>query len=88
MENEKAEIYAAVKKIIYERLNTTPVEIELEAHLQDDLGADSLDLVELVLHLEEEYGIPIDEDQAEKLQTIGDIVDFIYIAKSDLGDVD
>jgi len=78
MHQRKTEVFASIKKIISKRLNTTPEQIELTAYLQDDLGADSLDLVELVLLLEEEYGIPIDEEQAEALQTIGDIVDFIY----------
>ena len=81
MNQDKSKVFASVKKIISTRLNTAPEAIDLNAHMQDDLGADSLDLVELVLHLEDEYGIPIDEDQAEKLQTIGDVVDFIYKAQ-------
>ena len=84
----KSEVYASVKRLISNRLNIAPEEIDLKAHLQDDLGADSLDIVELVLHLEDEYGIPIDEDQAEELQTIGDVVDFIHNAQGDLGGVD
>ncbi len=88
MNQEKSKVYASVKKIISNRLDIAPEAIDLKAHMQDDLGADSLDLVELVLHLEDEYGIPIDEDQAEELQTIGDVVDFIHTAQSDLRDVD
>ena len=78
MQQEKIEIFAAVKKIISEKLNTKPQDVTLDAYLQDDLGADGLDLVEFVLHLEENFGLPIDEDQAEALQTVGDVVDFIF----------
>ncbi len=66
-----------VKKIIREQLNVTDEQITPEASFIDDLGADSLDQVELVMALEEEFGKDIPEEEAEKLQTVGSVVAYI-----------
>lgn len=66
-----------VKDIIVEQLGVKPDQVTPEAKLIEDLGADSLDAVELVMALEEEFGIEVPDEQAEKLQTVGDIVKYI-----------
>ena len=66
-----------VKKIITEQLNVTDEQITPEASFIDDLGADSLDQVELVMALEEEFGNEIPEEEAEKLQTVGSVIEYI-----------
>ena len=66
-----------VKSIIVEQLGVDEEEVTADASFVDDLGADSLDTVELVMAFEEEFGIEIPDDAAEKIQTVGDAVDFI-----------
>ena len=66
-----------VKKIIRDQLNVTDEQITPEASFIDDLGADSLDQVELEMALEEEFGKDIPEEEAEKLQTVGSVVEYI-----------
>jgi acyl carrier protein len=66
-----------VKKIIGEQLGVEEDEVTPEASFVEDLGADSLDTVELVMALEEEFGIEIPDDAAEHIQTVGDAVKFI-----------
>ncbi|MCS6985215.1 MAG: acyl carrier protein [Leptospiraceae bacterium] len=66
-----------VKKIIAEQLGVDEAEITNESHFIDDLGADSLDTVELVMALEEEFGIEIPDEDAEKIQTVGDVAKYI-----------
>jgi len=66
-----------VKKIIAEKLSVDLEEIVPEASFVDDLGADSLDLVELIMSMEEEFDIEISDEQAEKLVTVKDVLDFI-----------
>jgi acyl carrier protein len=66
-----------VKKIIAEQLGVDESEITNESHFIDDLGADSLDTVELVMALEEEFGIEIPDEDAEKIQTVGDVQKYI-----------
>ena len=66
-----------VKNIIAEQLGVKPEEVTPEAKFIDDLGADSLDTVELVMALEEEFGIEIPDEEAEKLVTVGDAVKYI-----------
>ena len=61
-----------VKQIIVEQLGVNESEVAPEAKFVDDLGADSLDLVELVMALEEEYNMEISDEDAEKIQTVGD----------------
>ena len=66
-----------VKKIVVEHLGVEEDKVSEGASFIDDLGADSLDTVELVMAFEEEFGIEIPDDAAEKIQTVGDAVEFI-----------
>ena len=66
-----------IKKIIVETLNVEDVEITEETNFKDDLGADSLDLVELVMAFEEEYDVQLPEETLASIETVGDIMDFI-----------
>jgi acyl carrier protein len=66
-----------VKEIIVEQLGVNESEVNPEAKFVDDLGADSLDLVELVMALEEEYNIEISDEEAEKIRTVQDAADYI-----------
>ena len=66
-----------VKKIIAEKLSVDLVEVIPEASFVDDLGADSLDLVELIMTMEEEFDIDISDEDAEKLESVKDAIDFI-----------
>ena len=66
-----------VQKIVCEQLGVSAEEVKLEASFIDDLGADSLDTVELVMAFEEEFDIEIPDDAAETIQTFGDAVKFI-----------
>ena len=74
-----------VKSIIVEQLGVDEDEVTLEASFTDDLGADSLDIVELVMELEEEFDIQIPDDQAEKIKTVGEAIDYIEKAIKDKG---
>lgn len=66
-----------VTEIIVEQLGVKPDEVTEEASFVDDLGADSLDTVELVMAFEEEFGVEIPDEDAEKIQTVGDAVRYI-----------
>ena len=66
-----------VKDIIVEQLGVKPDQVTPEAKFIEDLGADSLDTVELIMALEEEFGIEVPDEQAEKLATVGDVVKYI-----------
>lgn len=66
-----------VKELIVQQLGVSESEVVPEAKFVDDLGADSLDLVELVMALEDEYGIEIPDDDAEKILTVGDALKYI-----------
>jgi acyl carrier protein len=66
-----------VIEIIVEQLKVSPEEVTLEASFIDDLGADSLDLVELIMAMEEEFGLEISDEDAEKIQTVQDAVSYI-----------
>jgi acyl carrier protein len=66
-----------VKEIICEQLGVSADEVTPQASFIEDLGADSLDLVELVMALEEEYGMEISDEDAEKIRTVQDVLDYI-----------
>ena len=66
-----------VKEIIINELGVEPEKVTLEASFVEDLGADSLDTVELVMAFEEEFGIEIPDEDAEQLQTVGDAVKYL-----------
>ncbi len=72
-----ADIEAKVKDIIVNELGVEQEKVTSEASFVDDLGADSLDTVELVMAFEEEFGIEIPDEDAEKLQTVGDAIKYI-----------
>lgn len=72
-----ANIADRVKQIIVEQLGVDAAEVTITAHFVNDLGADSLDTVELVMALEEEFDTEIPDEQAEKMQTVGQAIDYI-----------
>ncbi len=72
-----ANIADRVKQIIVEQLGVDAAEVTPTAHFVNDLGADSLDTVELVMALEEEFDTEIPDEQAEKIQTVGQAIDYI-----------
>jgi acyl carrier protein len=72
-----AAVYDRLKKIVVEQLGVEEDEVSMEASFVEDLNADSLDLVELIMSLEEEFGLEIPDEDAEKIVTVGDAVDYI-----------
>ncbi|MBO5083358.1 MAG: acyl carrier protein [Bacteroidaceae bacterium] len=72
-----AEIEARVKAIIVDKLGVDESEVTPTASFTNDLGADSLDTVELIMELEKEFGMSIPDDQAEKIATVQDAIDYI-----------
>ena len=72
-----SEVFERVKAIVIKHLEADPAKVVEKASFIDDLGADSLDNVELVMAFEEEFGIEIPDDAAEKIQTVGDAISFI-----------
>ena len=73
----KDQVLARVKKLILEQLDVQETEITLEARFIDDLGADSLDIVELIMSIEEEFEIEMSDEDAERVATVGDAVAYI-----------
>ena len=71
------EIASKVQKIIVDKLGVEESEVVPTASFTNDLGADSLDTVELIMEFEKEFGISIPDDQAEKIQTVGDAISYI-----------
>ena len=76
-EEIQAAILSKVRKIVVEQLSVDAAEVTFEANFQNDLGADSLDTVELVMALEEEFDIEIPDEAAETITTVGDAVKYI-----------
>lgn len=76
------DIFATVQKITVEKLGVKPEEVTLEARFSEDLGADSLDVVELVMNLEDECGVDIPDDDVGGLKSVGDVVDYITKRKN------
>ena len=72
-----SEIASKVQKIIVDKLGVEESEVVATASFTNDLGADSLDTVELIMEFEKEFGISIPDDQAEKIQTVGDAISYI-----------
>ena len=70
-------IFDDVKAVVVEQLNVGADEVKPESKFADDLGADSLDVVELVMALEEKFDIEIPDDEAEKIQTVQDVINYI-----------
>jgi len=74
----KEEIMGKLKPVIAEQLGVDESEVTDSASFTEDLNADSLDLVELIMSLEEQFGLQISDEDAEKLTTVGEAVDYIY----------
>lgn len=70
-----------VKEIIVEQLGVEADQVKLESNFVDDLGADSLDTVELIMAFEEEFGVDIPDTDAEKIKTVKDVIDYIEANK-------
>lgn len=77
-----SDIFEQVKSVIAEELEVEEGQISMESMIVDDLGADSLDVVELIMRLEEKFEIEIPDEDAEKIQTVGDAVKFIEARNS------
>jgi acyl carrier protein len=71
------DIIVRVSKIVVDRLGVEESEVKPEASFKEDLGADSLDVVELVMELEDEFDLEISDEDAEKIATVGDVVNYI-----------
>ena len=74
----KEEVLVKVKEIIVEQLGADESGITMEASFRDDLEADSLDLVELIMAFEEEFGGEISDEEAQKITTVGEAVEYLY----------
>ena len=70
-------VFERVSKVIVDRLGVDESEVKLEASFRDDLGADSLDVVELVMELEDEFDMEISDEDAEKIATVGNAISYI-----------
>lgn len=70
-------MFERVKSVIIEQLGVDEANITMEASFIEDLGADSLDIVELIMALEEEFDLEIPDEDAEKISTVGDVVNYI-----------
>ncbi|MBD1371411.1 acyl carrier protein [Hazenella sp. IB182357] len=77
-----ADVLDRVKKIIVEHLDANEAEVTMQTNIKDDLGADSLDIVDLIMELEDEFDMEIAEDKTEEIATVGDIVNYINQHKS------
>ena len=70
-------IFDKIKDIIIEQLQVEESDINMDTNLMKDLSADSLDAVEIIMAIEDEYGIEIPDEEAEKMQTVGDLVRYV-----------
>jgi acyl carrier protein len=77
-----SDIAEKVKKIIVDRLGVDEAEVNAESSFTNDLGADSLDTVELIMEFEKEFDISIPDEEAEKIQTVGDAISYVESQKA------
>ena len=70
-------VFESIKKILGAQLEVKPDTITMETNIADDLGADSLDVVELLMSIEDEFGVEIPDEKIEGLRTVGSVVDYI-----------
>jgi acyl carrier protein len=76
-------LFDEVRDIVVNQLHVTPEKVTEEAHFVDDLGADSLDIVELVMAFEEKFGLEIPDEEAQKLDTVGKAVSYLEVKLSE-----
>ncbi len=74
-------IFERIKEMIVEELNVPAEKITMEARLAEDLGADSIDAVELIMNIEDEFEIQVSDEQAQSIKTVGDLVRYIQSVK-------
>jgi acyl carrier protein len=74
-------IFERIKQMIIEELNVPEAKITLQARLAEDLGADSIDAVELIMNIEDEFSIQVSDEQAQNIKTVGDLVKYVEAAK-------
>ena len=77
MAASREEVFERIKEVLSERLSVEEADINEEANFQEDLDADSLDLVEMIMELEDQFGIKIPDEDAQKIQTVGQAVDYV-----------
>jgi len=73
----KEEIFSQMKEILVEQLGVDEGDVTMEASFQDDLDADSLDLVEMIMEMEDKFSLKISDEEAQKISTVGEAVDFV-----------
>jgi acyl carrier protein len=77
MAASRDEVFERIKEVLADRLSVEETDISEEANFQEDLDADSLDLVEMIMELEDQFGIKIPDEDAQKIQTVGQAVDYV-----------
>ncbi len=77
MAASRDEVFERIKEVLADRLSVEESDINEEANFQEDLDADSLDLVEMIMELEDQFGIKIPDEDAQKIQTVGQAVDYV-----------
>jgi len=77
MAASRDEVFERIKEVLAERLSVEETDITEEANFQEDLDADSLDLVEMIMELEDQFGIKIPDEDAQKIQTVGQAVEYV-----------
>ena len=77
MAASRDEVFERIREVLSERLSVEEADITEEANFQEDLDADSLDLVEMIMELEDQFGIKIPDEDAQKIQTVGQAVDYV-----------
>jgi acyl carrier protein len=77
MAASRDEVFERVKEVLVERLSVEEADITEEANFQEDLDADSLDLVEMIMELEDQFGLKIPDEDAQSIQTVGQAVDYV-----------
>ena len=75
---EKTEVFGKVKEIIVDRLGIDAAKVTIEARFREDLEADSLDLVELIMEFEDKFGGEISDEDAQAIKTVGQAVDYLF----------
>jgi acyl carrier protein len=77
MAASRDEVFERIREVLAERLSVEESDVTEEANFQEDLGADSLDLVEMIMELEDQFGIKIPDEDAQKIQTVGQAVEYV-----------